>query len=602
MKSCIRKLCVFAIVALFFSTVLPNSSFAESYSDSIQYVSTEIIPPQYKDARNFSERLAAVKKDGKWGYINPVGDTVIDFQYDRAYSFSEGKALVEKHVKEDGELMRYYYIITKDNKTTPLKYAGEVFDNPESYFKNGPLEEIHDTTFYDGYIVVPANSPGGRFVFDEFGEAFDNSAFLPTEGTLVKYNHYADMTAADDDYVALYEELGFVNARPFNQGMAPVYFEGSEKNKGYWTFLKKDGTLWSGPKFYNFYVNDIHQSYQIFNEHALASLQNADGTWGAVNKEGKIVLPFQYENLGIFEEGVAAFSKNAKFGFLDIEGNEVIKPQFDEVTPFVNGVAIVRQGKTGFAIDKKGNKIKGSDNLSISSYFQYDASDDSSSLTAGIKPQEFIITKKNNKYGFNKIEDNRDIVSVSGINLNKTSLEIEAGNTELLKATVSPADATDNQVTWSSSNEAVATVDSKGMITAKSKGEALITVTSKDGGYEAMSKVTVVDAGPYKDYKPWNAALENRSANHSWRIQLNMLADKNTVDDQSIFIVDKNHKKVNFINPKVENSKNKSTIVLNNTGSFVQGENYWIIIKDSVTSDGGKKLKSNLKARFKITK
>jgi hypothetical protein len=56
---------------------------------------TEIIAPQYEEVRQFADNgLAAVKKDGKWGYIDTTGAVVIPFQYNYAYSFSEGKAVV----------------------------------------------------------------------------------------------------------------------------------------------------------------------------------------------------------------------------------------------------------------------------------------------------------------------------------------------------------------------------------------------------------------------------------------------------------------------------------------------------------------------------
>ena len=53
-----------------------------------------VIPCQFDDARSFSEGLAAVKKGGKWGYINTNGQIVISCQFDRTVMFSEGLATV----------------------------------------------------------------------------------------------------------------------------------------------------------------------------------------------------------------------------------------------------------------------------------------------------------------------------------------------------------------------------------------------------------------------------------------------------------------------------------------------------------------------------
>jgi len=81
---------------------------------------------------------------------------------------------------------------------------------------------------------------------------------------------------------------------------------------------------------------------------------------------------------------------------------------------------------------------------------------------------------------------------VKKIKLNKTSITIYVGETYKLKATVSPSNASNKKVTWSSSNKKVATVSSSGKITAKKAGTATITVKAKDGsGKKATCKVTV---------------------------------------------------------------------------------------------------------------
>lgn len=83
------------------------------------------------------------------------------------------------------------------------------------------------------------------------------------------------------------------------------------------------------------------------------------------------------------------------------------------------------------------------------------------------------------------------IVNVESVSLNKTSLELEAGDSEQLTATVEPENATNKSVTWTSSNNSVATVDANGNVEAISAGTATITVTTADGGKTATCTVTV---------------------------------------------------------------------------------------------------------------
>lgn len=82
-------------------------------------------------------------------------------------------------------------------------------------------------------------------------------------------------------------------------------------------------------------------------------------------------------------------------------------------------------------------------------------------------------------------------VSVTGVTLDESSSTIVVGDTRDLTETVEPDNATDQTVTWNSSDPSVATVDSNGLITAVSVGTATITVTTNDGGFTASTDVTV---------------------------------------------------------------------------------------------------------------
>ena len=84
------------------------------------------------------------------------------------------------------------------------------------------------------------------------------------------------------------------------------------------------------------------------------------------------------------------------------------------------------------------------------------------------------------------------VIPVSGVSLNKSSLELNEGETETLYATVTPSDATNKVVTWKSSNTSVATVNADGKVTAVKAGTATITVTTENGGKTATCEVSVI--------------------------------------------------------------------------------------------------------------
>ena len=85
-------------------------------------------------------------------------------------------------------------------------------------------------------------------------------------------------------------------------------------------------------------------------------------------------------------------------------------------------------------------------------------------------------------------------VAVTGVDLGDTAINLTVGNKQTLVAVVKPADATNKNVTWSSSNTDVATVDATGVVTAVAEGEAKITVTTEDGNKSATCTVTVTEA------------------------------------------------------------------------------------------------------------
>lgn len=84
-----------------------------------------------------------------------------------------------------------------------------------------------------------------------------------------------------------------------------------------------------------------------------------------------------------------------------------------------------------------------------------------------------------------------EAVAVSGVELDQTTIKLSPGGKVALVATVSPENAKDKSLTWSSSNEAIVTVDENGNVTAVKEGTATITVTTADGGYTAKATVTV---------------------------------------------------------------------------------------------------------------
>lgn len=84
-------------------------------------------------------------------------------------------------------------------------------------------------------------------------------------------------------------------------------------------------------------------------------------------------------------------------------------------------------------------------------------------------------------------------VKVTSVTLDQTEVTIKIGATIQLNVNVTPENATEKNVTWTSSNKSIATVDENGVVTGNKKGVSIITVTTKDGNLISNCKITVTD-------------------------------------------------------------------------------------------------------------
>lgn len=124
------------------------------------------------------------------------------------------------------------------------------------------------------------------------------------------------------------------------------------------------------------------------------------------------------------------------------------------------------------AADFSGNPVDASAMLYFSMYSQYNGNTYWASMTASA-----LYNNGNNV----TVTFGARPTFATGISLNKTSTRIQRGSTETLTATVTPNNATDRTVTWTSSDPTVASVSSSGVVTAVSIGNATITATTNDG-------------------------------------------------------------------------------------------------------------------------
>jgi hypothetical protein len=105
-----------------------------------------------------------------------------------------------------------------------------------------------------------------------------------------------------------------------------------------------------------------------------------------------------------------------------------------------------------------------------------------------------VTTEEGAKTAVCTVTVSKNVVEVVGITLDKNEIILREGGSGRLSATIAPAAATNKNVTWSSSNDRVATVDHTGLVTAREAGAATVTATSEDGAKTAVCPVVVFSA------------------------------------------------------------------------------------------------------------
>lgn len=166
---------------------------------------------------------------------------------------------------------------------------------------------------------------------------------------------------------------------------------------------------------------------------------------------------------------------------LDSDG-EIVKP------------TSVNNYKWGYSAADKG--YKGTEDLTILNFsctVDQDAAFEEKSLSLTLEAC-FDTTDEMNDHNVTiapaKVTIQKMPVAVKDISLNTAVLNMKEGDKQTLTATITPSDADNQNVTWSSNNEEVATV-ANGIVKANKEGTAIITVTTVDGGKKATCSVNV---------------------------------------------------------------------------------------------------------------
>lgn len=266
---------------------------------------------EYLDVGVFSNGMCAVQTGSKWGYIDTLGEKIIDTKFEKVGPFSAGLAPV---IDAEGKA---YYIDPAGNKKfvvlniENMQEVGFIENGIYSVY-NGDTWGFYDEEYnllYGGYKEVSSIGNGVIAVKKD-----DKWSLIDKEGK--------DLTGKKYEAVAMDEKMiVYRNGRIFvNDGT------------GY-QMIDSTGTAY-GKKY---------EEVRVFNDTTYAAVK-LDGKWGFVNANGEMVIKPQYQDARSFANGYAAVMKDFVWGFIDMEGRMVIEPQFREVKDFNDhgGVFVIK--------------------------------------------------------------------------------------------------------------------------------------------------------------------------------------------------------------------------------------------------------------------
>jgi|GEM_PF-4274891 len=293
----------------------------------------------YHEDFSFYEGLARIGKDGKYGYVDETGKIVIPLEYDFVFGFRDGYAKVVKDDKKG-------YIDKKGNVIIPLEFDLDYRDEGSTGY---PM------SITDNKLWLEKN--GETYVYDILIEAF----IVPD-----KFDGVSRLWREKLTCVWKNDKYGFIDGErniiiPLEYDYASDFCEGM-------AFVQKDGEYYiineEGERleFYDCEYDesfDFDEFYFDLDGNILKITKNKKS--GAIGKNGDIVIPFEYDYISNFENGLARVEKNGKWGLIDESGNVILSPsEYTRMgTVDENGYCFVEKGNSRLCglIHKNGDAV-----------------------------------------------------------------------------------------------------------------------------------------------------------------------------------------------------------------------------------------------------
>ena len=276
-------------------------------------------------AISFSGGLAVVVLNGKYGYVNKQGVIAISPQFDSARAFADGLAWVSKngrpgYINKQGEM-----VIQLDSLEFPLNFAQYVEKNLKAHDKS----ELTEAPKFPS-VFAPSFSEGVAPLEQIDVDGYRTWGYIDKTGSVVI-------------------EAMFDHARNFREGLAAIAPPAGAGKPTLWGFIDKFGNIAVEPQF------NLVSHFSEGLAHCMMWDVNTDefftGDWTHIfiNQKGTVVIGPEFNGAGSYSDGLAWVKVGDKYGYIDKTGSVKIKPQFNGAGDFSEGLAKVNVGKPAHA-------------------------------------------------------------------------------------------------------------------------------------------------------------------------------------------------------------------------------------------------------------
>jgi uncharacterized protein (TIGR02145 family) len=252
-----------------------------------------MISAKYDDVLPFSEGIAPVMLDSKWGFINTEGiEIVVPVNYEKAGVFSEGKAMVCLNGK-------YGFIDLSGKELIP----------PVKYGFTSNFSESMALARYNGMYGF-INSRGEEVIDFKYDLAWDFNCGM---AKVYQNNRFGYINKNGEEIVPVkYNEIS-----AFVEGVALA------KQDNRWSFIDRKGNELMNLDYDYVWEPDNMGFFKVFN----------NGKYGFINNKGEEIIFLKYDHVEDFQNDVSKVIINGKVGLINRSGVEIASVEYDKIEP-----------------------------------------------------------------------------------------------------------------------------------------------------------------------------------------------------------------------------------------------------------------------------